>query len=162
MTICVHIVCVCVWRYFSCVWLFATPWTVACQAPLSLGFSRQEYWSRLPCPPFKGSSWHITHWNHETHSWWSTFPHTHTHTHTHTQISRGKVKVFQPQEKHSSVPLCLVLSSQYESSACLDGRKEMSETQKVEELGCRGQHHSYKLFGTGCHDWVDYLAAGKL
>ena len=28
-----------------------TPWTVACQAPLSLGFSRQEYWSGLPCPP---------------------------------------------------------------------------------------------------------------
>ena len=29
---------------------FATPWTVACQAPLSTGFSRQEYWSRLPFP----------------------------------------------------------------------------------------------------------------
>ena len=29
---------------------FATPWT-ACQAPLSMGFSRQEYWSGLPCPP---------------------------------------------------------------------------------------------------------------
>ena len=29
----------------------ATPWTVACQAPLSLGFSKQEYWSGLPCPP---------------------------------------------------------------------------------------------------------------
>ena len=29
---------------------FATPWTVAHQAPLSMGFSRQEYWSRLPCP----------------------------------------------------------------------------------------------------------------
>ena len=29
----------------------ATPWTVACQAPLSMGFSRQEYWSGLPCPP---------------------------------------------------------------------------------------------------------------
>ena len=28
----------------------ATPWTVACQAPLSLGFSRQEYWSGLPFP----------------------------------------------------------------------------------------------------------------
>ena len=28
-----------------------TPWIVACQAPLSLGFSRQEYWSGLPCPP---------------------------------------------------------------------------------------------------------------
>ena len=29
---------------------FATPWTVAYQAPLSMGFSRQEYWSGLPCP----------------------------------------------------------------------------------------------------------------
>ena len=33
------------------VWLFATPWTVACQALLCMGFSRQEYWSGLPCPP---------------------------------------------------------------------------------------------------------------
>ena len=31
--------------------LFATLWTVACQPPLSIGFSRQEYWSGLPCPP---------------------------------------------------------------------------------------------------------------
>ena len=29
----------------------ATPWTVACQAPLSIGFLRQEYWSGLPFPP---------------------------------------------------------------------------------------------------------------
>ena len=36
---------------FSHVWLFATLWTVACQAPLSMGFSRQEYWSGLPYPP---------------------------------------------------------------------------------------------------------------
>ena len=35
---------------FSHVHLFVTLWTVACQAPLSLGFSRQVYWSRLPCP----------------------------------------------------------------------------------------------------------------
>ena len=28
-----------------------TQWTVAHQAPLSMGFSRQEYWSGLPCPP---------------------------------------------------------------------------------------------------------------
>ena len=35
--------------HFSCD--FATPWAVACQAPLSMGFSRQEYWSGLPCPP---------------------------------------------------------------------------------------------------------------
>ena len=37
--------------HFSRVWLFATPWTVARQAPLSTGFSRQEYWSALPCCP---------------------------------------------------------------------------------------------------------------
>ena len=30
--------------------LLATPWTVACQAPLCMGFSRQEYWSGLPFP----------------------------------------------------------------------------------------------------------------
>ena len=36
---------------FSHVQLFATLWTVAHEAPLSLGFSKQEYWSGLPCPP---------------------------------------------------------------------------------------------------------------
>ena len=36
--------------HFSCVQLCATPWTAAHQAPLSLGFSKQEYWSRLPFP----------------------------------------------------------------------------------------------------------------
>ena len=36
---------------FSGVQLCATLWTVACQAPLSKEFSRQEYWSGLPCPP---------------------------------------------------------------------------------------------------------------
>ena len=35
----------------NCVQLFVTPWSVAHQAPLSMGFSRQEYWSGLPCPP---------------------------------------------------------------------------------------------------------------
>ena len=35
----------------SHVQLFATPWTVACQALRSMGFSRQEYWSGLPFPP---------------------------------------------------------------------------------------------------------------
>ena len=34
----------------SCVWLFETPWDVARQAPLSMGFPRQEYWSGLPFP----------------------------------------------------------------------------------------------------------------
>ena len=36
---------------FSHVQLFATPQTVACQVPLSMGFSRQEYWNGLPFPP---------------------------------------------------------------------------------------------------------------
>ena len=40
-------VCVCV---LSHVWLFVTSWNVACQAPLSMGFSRQECWSALPFP----------------------------------------------------------------------------------------------------------------
>ena len=43
------ITCAYVLSCFSCVWLFATLWTVAHQAPLSMGFSRQEYWSGLPC-----------------------------------------------------------------------------------------------------------------
>ena len=41
----------CVLSCFSHVLLCATPWTVACQAPLSMGFSRQEYWSGWPRPP---------------------------------------------------------------------------------------------------------------
>ena len=47
----------CVWAHahacvgmFSHVWLFATPWIVAHEAPLSMEFSRQEYWSGLPFP----------------------------------------------------------------------------------------------------------------
>ena len=38
-------------KSLSRVWLFVTPWTVAHQAPLSMGFSSQECWSGLPCPP---------------------------------------------------------------------------------------------------------------
>ena len=41
----------CALSCFSRVQLFATLRTGACQAPLSMGFSRQEYWSGLPCPP---------------------------------------------------------------------------------------------------------------
>ena len=52
----------CILNHFSCVWFFVTLWTVACQAPLSMGFSRQEYWSGLPflevtcwpCPSAEG------------------------------------------------------------------------------------------------------------
>ena len=43
--------CVCVLSPFSCVWLCVTLWTVAHQAPWFMGFSRQESWCGLPCPP---------------------------------------------------------------------------------------------------------------
>ena len=43
-------VCVCA-QLLSRVQLFVTPWTVSHQAPLSIEFSRQEYWKGLPFPP---------------------------------------------------------------------------------------------------------------
>ena len=43
-------VCACMLRCFSCIWLSAISWTVAHQTPLSVGFSRQEYWSGLSFP----------------------------------------------------------------------------------------------------------------
>ena len=46
-----HLLRVWILSHFSCVQLFVTPWTVAHQAPLSLGSSRKDYWSGLPCPP---------------------------------------------------------------------------------------------------------------
>ena len=41
----------CVLCHFSHLWFCVTLWTVACQTPPSMEFSRQEYWNRLPCPP---------------------------------------------------------------------------------------------------------------
>ena len=45
------LLCASVLSHFSRVRLSPTLWTVGRQAPLSVGFSRQEYWSGLPCPP---------------------------------------------------------------------------------------------------------------
>ena len=50
--------CLCVLSRFSHVQLFVTLWTVALEAPLSIGFCRQEHSSGLSCPPPGGSSWH--------------------------------------------------------------------------------------------------------
>ena len=44
----------CALSCFSHVQLFVILWTVACQAPLSTRFSRQEYWSGMPCPSLGG------------------------------------------------------------------------------------------------------------
>ena len=53
-----HCVCMCagVLSYFSCVQLFAALWTASCQAALSMGLFRQEYWSGLPCPILRNLS----------------------------------------------------------------------------------------------------------
>ena len=55
-TVCVcTCMCVCVCTNglspFSCVWLFATPWMLIHQAPLSMWLSQQEYWGGWSCPP---------------------------------------------------------------------------------------------------------------
>ena len=42
---------ICMLSHFIHVVFFATPWTTACQAPLSMGFSRQEFWNGFLCPP---------------------------------------------------------------------------------------------------------------
>ena len=60
--------CVCIYIYmlscFSHVRVFVTPWTVAHQAPLSMGFSRQEYWRGLPCSPPGDLSIYLYIWSH--------------------------------------------------------------------------------------------------
>ena len=44
------VACMCMLSCFNCAQLYVTLWYVACQAPLSMGFSRQEYQNGLPCP----------------------------------------------------------------------------------------------------------------
>ena len=50
LVILLHVMCACVLSCFSHVRLFMAPWTVARQVPLSMGCSKQEYWSGLSCP----------------------------------------------------------------------------------------------------------------
>ena len=62
--------CCAVLSCFSRIWLFAILWNVAHQVPLSMGFSRQEYWSGFPCPPpghlpnpgIEPMTQHLLHW----------------------------------------------------------------------------------------------------
>ena len=60
-----HLLCLCVCAE-SCL-MFLTLWTIARQAPLSVGFSRKEYWSGLPFPSpgiflTQGLNWLLLHW----------------------------------------------------------------------------------------------------
>ena len=52
----IPVVHACMLSCLNCVWLFEMLWSVAHQAPLSMRFSRQEYWSGLPCPPARDLS----------------------------------------------------------------------------------------------------------
>ena len=51
---------VCLLSLFSYIRLFETLWTISCQAPQSMGFSRKEYWSGLPCCRRSSQSWDRT------------------------------------------------------------------------------------------------------
>ena len=62
------LLCVCALSRFSRVRLFATTWTVACQAPPSMEFSRQEYWSGFPL--YKGFTWTSFPRQHSAPSFW--------------------------------------------------------------------------------------------
>ena len=57
MHVYIYTIHTCLLSRFSHVQLFVILWTRACQAPLSTGFPRQQYWSGLLCPPPEGSSW---------------------------------------------------------------------------------------------------------
>ena len=69
ITVLLHVCCVVLYS-LSHVWLFATPWTVAHEAPLSVGFSSQEYWNGLPfllqgiftTPVSWTGGWILYHW----------------------------------------------------------------------------------------------------
>ena len=82
--------CVCVLSCFRHVWLFVIPWSVALQDPLSVWFSRQEYWSRLhallqgvfPTQESNPNLLHFLNSRQILHCWATREIYTHTHTHT--------------------------------------------------------------------------------
>ena len=53
-------------RLLSRVRLLATPWTAAHQAPPSMGFSRREYWSRVPSPSLQHRAYYLSKWHHHS------------------------------------------------------------------------------------------------
>ena len=68
-------------KSLSHVWLWVTPWTAAYQAPPSMGFSRQEYWSGVPLPsPKKGVYQVVNNYYHSRIEVKRDFTWTHTHT----------------------------------------------------------------------------------
>ena len=111
-------VCVCVFSHFSHLKLFVTLWTVACQAPLSMGFCRQEYWSGLPCPPpgnlpdpgIRLASQHLLHYRQilyllrhpgSPYTYVYIYIYTHTHIYIHTYIQYFPKNHFNKFNIHS-------------------------------------------------------------
>ena len=84
-------------RSLSRVRLFVTPWTVAYQAPLSMGFSRQEYWSGLPFPSPKQLLGHAKN----------------------VHLSKFIFPVLQLQKAHSGYALCYCIFYQMYTCHCI-------------------------------------------
>ena len=93
-------------KSLSHVWLSATPWTAAYQAPPSMGFSRQEYCSGVPLPNVHSSiiyNWQVIEQpeypstDEQRRKMWDT--HTHTHTHTHAHIHTETWNPTQPLKR---------------------------------------------------------------
>ena len=121
-------------RAKSCLTFSATPWTVACQALPSTGFSRQGYWSGLPFPSpgdlpgpeikpslphCKQTLYHLrpetttiirdTHTHTHTHT--RTHTRTHTHTHTHTRTQKNRLSASQNSYQNKSLRFAYKLLS---------------------------------------------------
>ena len=111
-------------KLLSRVWLLVTPWTAAYQAALSMGFVRQEYWSRVPLPsPYLCLSKNYLSFllQQVSPSLSLSYTHTHTHTHTHTLVwlmcgSQLGYQLFwpppSPPESTWDIPCVFILSGQ--------------------------------------------------
>ena len=91
---------VCMLSCFGCVWLCVTPWTVAGQAPLSMGLPRQEYWSSLPFPsPADLPNSGILHWMWILYHWATRKTHQTIYLYSKKLISSLEIYKFQYIQK---------------------------------------------------------------
>ena len=99
------------WKWkWSRVWLLATPWTAAYQAPPSMGFSRQEYWSGAPLPSPVQTAYHPEEWGAIAFSGTDSLPSWKAEFSTAT-FSKHSTRCFWASEKrpeHPSWPLLAV------------------------------------------------------
>ena len=122
---------VCVLSYFSRIWLFATLWTIDCQAPLSVDFSRQEYWNGLPylppgvlpdqgikptsstSPVLQAVSWMLSHWESPACIYRTSIGYNVPH------IFKNKTKYFFPNSEFFFILLISSLSTSSHYSSCI-------------------------------------------